>query len=373
MSNNDQNDKKIASSDVKQEQVKSIIEKNIFPTIARIRIALQNVLSTPYVENTMNILRDMGVSFPEVSSEELFLKEKFLEQLSKAEFQEEEKLYTVINSSTREFLREIARDKPRIRIFLAEARKHNELQRKINELIKINKKDLNKEEDEQQREKIQTKLKRLDEETNSLLFPGLTEQIRWDMLTGINLNYKEFRDMYLELEDDIPRRREEGWMNEIYINSLEKERQASKTLLQLELVRENFDHIKKLRENVLFYHEGMGGIVNAEFLIGIKKEIDLAKSVEKINSITLNFKQMKKIVPLIIQNPISYRNESGKKISNTTQLKDSETFSEIVSIAKKTKKILDARDKKRKKELEEQNNEMGFGKKIINLFTGSNS
>ena len=372
MANNNQQNVEIPPINSNKEGKISVIGKNIFPTIDRICIALENVLNTAYVGNAICILTDMGVNFPEVETEEQSLKQKYLFLLKNAEFQEQEKLYTEINSSTREFLREISRDKPRIRIFLNEARKFLEQQRKINEQIKLKEKEIRKEEDEQKIEKNQNALKLLIEEKESIPIPGLTERIRWEMLTGINSNYKEFRDMFLDLQDDIPIRREEGWMNEIYIESLEDEIKKSKTLLQLEKVRENFDHIKILRNNVLNYHEKMGTVVNSEFLLGIKEEIDLARNGEKIGSITKKYSQMKKLVPLIIQNPIVYRDESGKKTANTQQLNESTTFGEILSIAKKTKKILDKREEKRKKVLEEQKNKVGFGKKIKKLLSWSN-
>lgn len=351
--------------------VNSVIRRNIFPTIQRITIALENVLSPAYVGNMMSIFFDMGVQFPEIQStahaKKISLKDKYILLLKGAEFHEKEKPYTLISTNTREFLREISRDKPKIKIFLEEAKKYTEIQKNLNRQVLLKNKELKIEEDEAKQEKIQSSINHLVNECNTLPIPCLTEQIQWDMLTGINNNYKEFRDMFLALEDDIPRRKEEGWMSDIYIEFLEHEMIQSKTLLQLENVRENFDYIKTLRDDVLIYHEEVGNIINKKFLLGIKDEIDQAKTLERVNRISKRYQQMKKIVPLIIQNPVSFNDEHGNRLENTQQLKKSETFSDILLIAKTTKKIIDIRTEKNKNALEEKS-KSGIRSKIMGMI-----
>jgi len=350
------------------EQATSVIGKNIYPTIERLRIALENVLSPAYVGNTINIMTDMGVNFNRVTTGKLPLKQTYIELLDNAEFHEMEKSVNQISSSTREFLREISIDKPKVKTFLEETKKYVDDQKRLRDLIRSNEKELKNEEDESVREKLQATIDKLNEDIVSVPVPSLTERIRWDMLTSINANYKQFRDMFLELEDDIPKRREEGWMNEIYLDFLDRERTRSKTLLQLEMIRENFDRIKVLRENLLRYHEAMKDVIDSKFLLGIKDEIDLARTGEKIDSITKKYKQMKKLVPLIVQNPVSYRLESGVMTTNTQDLKSAETFEDILGIARKTKHIIDEREKQRKKALEAEKNEGGFGASLKNMF-----
>jgi len=352
------------------ETERSIIGKNIFPTISRITIALENVLSPAYVGNIMSILYDMGVQFPEIQASEkkISLKDKYLQLLKGAEFHEEEKPYTHISTNTREFLREISRDKPKIKIFLEQAKKYTETQKNLNKQILLKTKELKIEENEENQQKIQKTISLLINECKIIPIPLLREELQWDMLTGVNKNYKEFRDMFLGLEDDIPLRKEEGWMSDVYINFLEHEMIRSKTLLHLENVRENFDYIKTLRDDVLVYHDTMGNVVNKEFILGIKEDIDQAKNIEKISNITKKYKQMKKVVLLILQHPISFSNEHGNRTLNTEQLKKVETYSQIINIAKKTKTIIEQRKEQQKKSLEEKKNKAGFGKKIMGMI-----
>ena len=351
------------------EAKESLIGRNIFPTIKRITIALENVLSTAYAGNIMCILFDMGIVFPETGSEKLPLKEKYITLLSGAKFTDVNKPCTQISSNTKEFLREISRDKPNARIFLEEARKYQELYRGISGQIQQNEKDRRKEEDEEKQEKLSNVIDTLKEERDAINIPMLTEKVRWDMLTGMNKNYKEFRDMFIQLEDDIPRRRDEGWMNEKYLEFLDTSMKKSKTLLHLENVRENFDHIKSLRDDILVYQDAMGNVCNKEFLLGIKEEVDQAQNIERVNSLTKNYQQMKKMVSLILKHPISYRDEKGKETSNIEQLTTSETFGDVRRNAIKTKKILDKRKEQQQKKAQAGKNKKSLGKKILNLMS----
>ena len=351
----------------------SIIRKNIFPTIQRIIIALENILNQPYVGNIMLILADMGVQFPEYQppsqTEETSLKDKYIFLLKGAEFHDEEKPCNLISTSIREFLREIARDKPKIKTFLDEVRKYNEIKKHLDEQVLVKNKELKTEDDEVRQGTLQESINLLTDEFQTIPVPRLTEEIKWHMLTGVNNNYKQFRDMFLNLEDDIPPRREEGWMDDIYIDFLEQEMRNSKTLLQLENVRENFDYIKTLRDNVLKYCKEEGSLLNKEFILGIKEEIDSAQSIERVKTISRKYKQMKKMVPFIMHHPISFKDKNGNRMENTQQLKKSETFSEILIIAKATKNMIDIKKKKMKKALEEKES-LGITDKIMGIIRG---
>jgi len=237
------------------------IEQGAKSVVNRILQRLKtDAISVAYARESMGILFDIGVGFPRLNTN-VPLKEGLIEQLEQYSFKEKHLAVDALRKETTQFLKEISKENSFVR-----------------DLFEPQK-----------------------DESDNTITPILDDDNCWRILTAANRYCGEFTDLFLELKDDIPKRRKDGWMNEAYLDFLEEGVADAATIWQIELIRENFDAIKELRTDVMRYFHEMKSVVNDKFLISIKKEIDKAPSTEKLNQITDNYNNSKAAIAILLK------------------------------------------------------------------------
>ena len=246
---------KVAKKEVKP----SRIEQGAKSVVGRILQRLKtDSISSAYARESMGILYDIGVKFPRFNAN-LPLKEGLIEQLEQYSFKEKHIAIDAVRKETTQFLKEISKENSFVR-----------------DLFEPQK-----------------------DENDQLVTPILDDDNLWRILTAANRYCAEFTDLFLDIKDDIPKRRKDGWMNDDFLDFLEEGVEDAATVWQIELIRENFDAIRELREEVLHYYHEKKHLVNEKFLTSIRKEIDKTPNMEKLNQIIDNFNNSKAAVAIL--------------------------------------------------------------------------
>jgi len=237
------------------------IEQGAKSVVNRILQRLKtDAISVAYARESMGILFDIGIKFPRLNPN-VPLKEGLIEQLEQYSFKEKHIAIDAVRKETSQFLKEISKENSFVRDLF-----------------------------EPQKDK-----------NDQPITPILDDDNCWRILTAANRYCGEFTDLYLELKDDIPKRRKDGWMNEEFLDFLEEGVGDAATIWQIERIRENFDAIKELRSDVMRYFHEMKSVVNDKFLISIKNEIDKAPNTEKLNQIMDNYNNSKAAIAILLK------------------------------------------------------------------------
>jgi len=176
----------------KKEVRPSRIEQGAKSVVSRILQRLKSgSISVAYARESMGILFDLGVKFPRFNAN-FPLKEGLIEQLENYTFKEKHIAIDAVRKETTQFLKEISKENSFVR-----------------DLFEPQK-----------------------DENDQPITVVLDDDNCWRILTAANRYCAEFTDLFLELKDDIPKRRKDGWMDDDFLDFLEEGVEDAATVWQ---------------------------------------------------------------------------------------------------------------------------------------------